>query len=190
MKIIVGAGHRPGGLLNLWRPISWMPAVMVLRDRIIEDAVDTGGTVEVLSGMDIGFGLMLAGAALMAKDQGYNVRLVAVPAYSTQFDAFHQNHAATNWYHKAMARADDVKFSRNQRPIDRKHAEHLQKERTQWMVEWALSHDNKVMLAAYNGKPGNETAHAVAYAERRNLEVENVFTDVIAVLGRSERAAG
>lgn len=182
-RIIAGAGHRPGGLGRLWRPIQWMPGVAFLRDRLERELA--GGPIEVVANLEPGFGLMLGCAALMLRNEGRSVRLVAAVPYAAQVLPYVKYEGIARWYHAMLMKADDRKFLFDGQAFDAAHGEGLQDACGRWMVDRADD-----VLVCWSGSKGSSTGRVVAHAAAVGKPCENVYQEVMAALHPARAKAG
>lgn len=172
MRTITAIGHGPGGLGGVWRPMAWMPAIEVVRARLTALAAED--PVRVVTTLEAGFPLMVAAAALLARDEGAPVTLEAVLAHPLPEDD-REPRAVFSWARRALARADAAKvlFPREPRnPLETRAATEE--------VGRALLAQADLVLACWNGRRGNRTWAALHRV--RGLEVENLYPEIARAL--------
>jgi hypothetical protein len=176
--IIATVGQGPRELGNLTRPKLWLPAVDLVRDRLVT-YVGNHGRLAVLSGMEQGWGLIVAAAALQAKDAGHPVGLTAVVPYPRQPERW-GNPAAAAWHARIRERCIEeahcgVSLLAIDPPVLDEDAEQLQLDAVRWMV----GRCDRVMTC-WDGQPG-PVASQIALAGTRR--VDYLYQDVLAALG-------
>ena len=77
MYTLCGSGHRPDKLGGHWNPIGFRPAIQQVQRILIDITQQHTGPVTVISGMALGFDMILAVAAIQARAAGSPIRLVA-----------------------------------------------------------------------------------------------------------------
>ena len=177
--VIVGSGHRPGRLGVSDNPATWRPAIEHLADLLAHFSVLAHGRLEVLSGMAEGFDLMLAGAALKARDEyRLGIRLVAAIPFENDTMAF-QHPVAKKWHAHIRERADHVHIASGQLWNFR--------DRNYWMADRPRTLGVPgICWAAYDGEPKGGTYQTVNRAKLNNLPVDTrLFRAVREQLGVS-----
>lgn len=164
--MIIGTGHRPERLGAEGNPDTWLPAVEYLQ-HAIEAMAAMGGPQVVVSGMAEGFDLMLAAAALRAKDAGLPVRLVAAVPFRGDVDRFKHDKAKL-WHARALQRADEIHVCSDRR-FD-------YKTRNFWMVTQPKHRGVPgILWSCWNGEGGSGTAQTYAMAKSVGLQIDNTF---------------
>jgi uncharacterized phage-like protein YoqJ len=174
MKTIAALGHRPGGLGHAWNPLQWMPAIDRLRERLSAEARQQ--PLRVIVGMGQGFDLMVACAALMARDEGWPITLVAALPHAGQTEAWTQE-PLRRWHERLLARADAVRcFGPDQALTDAAlRASYHQRDR--WLLEQADE-----ILACWSGTPRSTTGQRLAAAREAGKPIANCYDEVMAAL--------
>lgn len=182
MLTIVGAGHKPRGLGNTWEPRAWMPAVEVLRARIAEAAAL--GAVRVVSDLEPGYGLMLAAAALLARDEGLPVELVAAVLCYTAEDDWGADvwaKRAAAWYRRILARGDvGIHLEIDRAPTCKLHWDQARGMRRAWMLGQA---DTAWVCWDERPRSKSDVAPFVRAARGRGIETLNVYGEIAEALG-------
>ncbi|HEY9720652.1 MAG TPA: SLOG family protein [Oscillatoriaceae cyanobacterium] len=168
MITIAGTGHRPDKLGEIWYPGKWTPAIAVIKQKLAH----YGHALRVISGMMIGFDLMLAEACAELKAEGVPVRWVAALAYEGQEEAWHHDAAvATEWYRKLLQLADERVV------VSRECTREAFELRARWMVEEA-----NAVLACWDGSPGG-TGATLELARAESKPVVNIYPEIRQALG-------
>jgi hypothetical protein len=169
--------------LNRWDPDNWVFAIEWLARWL----ASWDRPVTIVSGMALGFDLILAIAAIRARDEmGADVRLVAaVPFEGQERKWVRENPKAVAAYKAAWARADEVFVlfpDDKNRALNRCNC---------WMVD-----QSEHVLAFWNGlgvpyAPGNGgTAHCVDYAISRFRPITNLHAPFSEIFRRHDEFTG
>lgn len=168
MITIAGAGHRPDKLGEIWSPGRWTPAIAVIKHKLAA----YGHELRVISGMMVGFDLMLAEACAELKSEGAPIRWVAALAYEGQEEAWHHDAAgATEWYEK-LARLADERVA-----VSREATREAFELRGRWMVQEA-----NALLVCWDGSSGG-TGTTVELARADGKPVVNIYNEIRQALG-------
>lgn len=161
MVVLAATGHRPDKLGGAWDPRGFLPVIGRLRDDLVRRAVVD--ELEIVSGMALGWDTIVAAAAVMARDSGARVRLVAAVPFVGQESKW-SDVTSLRWYARLLDVADDVVVV-----SPGGYERWKMMARNRWMVDRADR-----VLACWNGTPGG-TAHCVGYARLVNVPVVNVY---------------
>jgi hypothetical protein len=174
MRIVAAIGEGPGGLGGLWRPRAWMPAIESIQAVLVGWAAE--GPLCVRSTLEAGFPLMVAAAALRARDAGLPVQLEVVLPHPLP-DEGQEPRTILAWARRALARADahQVLFAR---PARARHEHAALRQET----ERALLADGATALACWNGRRGSRTWQALEHAQRLGRPVEHLYPVVAQAL--------
>ncbi|MEB3197992.1 MAG: hypothetical protein VKP62_12395 [Candidatus Sericytochromatia bacterium] len=175
MRVWAVAGQGPSSLGGIWRPLAWMPAIDVIRDRLAAEA--QAGPLTVRTTLEAGFPLMAAAACLIGRDAGLPLKLEVVVPFPLP-DTVEEPRAVHEWAQRALARADarQTLFARPPRSRPEVAAVRQETERT-------LLGGAELVLACWNGRPGNRTWAMLQTAHVRGLPVSNLFPQIAAALG-------
>lgn len=168
MRTIAAIGHGPGGLGGSWRPMAWMPAIEAIRARLTALAAD--GPVRVVTTLDAGFPLMVAAAALLARDEGSPVTLVTVLAHPLP-EEDREPRAVYSWARRAHVRADERRVLFPREPRSRLETQAAVVETSRQLFEQA-----DLVLACWNGRRGNRTWTALQRSG--GVPVENMWPEI------------
>lgn len=109
--VVAATGHRPDKLWNTWDPDKWMPMIQVAKaflfDRMEKAVLADYDGLHVISGMALGWDMIVAAAALMLRNEGHPIYLEAAVPFKGQ-DAIWRNDKARRWYARALETADMV----------------------------------------------------------------------------------
>ena len=169
MRTIAAIGHGPGGLGGAWRPMAWMPAIETIRARLAALAAE--GPLRVHTTLDAGFPLMVAAAALLARDEGAPITLVAVLPHPLPAEEDREPRAIYSWARRALARADERHVLFPREPRHRLEAQAATQETAR-----QLFGDADLVLACWNGRRGNRTWSALQ--RTGGLPVENLWPEI------------
>ena len=158
---IAGTGHRPN---KLWGYDLNHPMYIRLREGIVNYIIKLAKTneqINVISGMALGFDTVLAQSALIARQHGYNIKLIcAIPC---------ANHSA-KWHGSSVSEwnritnlADTVHYVSSE-PYNNS----CMQNRNIYMVN-----NCNILLALWNGTPGG-TANCVSYAKSQNKQIVKI----------------
>jgi uncharacterized phage-like protein YoqJ len=176
-----GTGHRPDGVVIPRDPDDWLPAIVWLRDQIAEAICPWVGPedpVTIISGMAIGFDMMLAVAALMCRDDlGLPVRLVTACPFQGQEKKWTDKQK--EWYFSILEQADQVVWV-SEPPYE---AIKLLR-RNVWMVD-----HSKYVVAMYDGSLTGGTYHCYNYAREQGFLVQgrifNLYEHMVPLLRKA-----
>ena len=165
MYTLCGTGHRPDKLGSHWNPIGFRPAIRAVQHLISDMSTTETGGITVISGMALGFDMILAVAAIQAREAGNPIRLVA----AVPFEGHHArwtDRTARLWYQQILEDADEQQIV-----CPGPYAAWKLKQRNRWMVD-----RSQHVLACWSGAPGG-TANCLAYARSRRppIAITNIF---------------
>lgn len=183
--LVVGIGHRPGGLGGAWHPRQWSAAIEVLRARVAF-LVEHVGPVCVMTTARPGFELMLASAALLAKDEGMPVALrCAVPYRGWGRMHDFRSADARRWYEGVIKRPDvDVSEMIALWKFDADELRAAERESRRLLIPGA-----HLALACWNGRAGNETAEDLAFTASLGVPTVDVYPQIAKALRLTSAAS-
>lgn len=185
--VVACTGHRPDGLGITYDLRTWVPMIRRLMLAYWIPLSVTHSQVTVISGMALGWDLMVADAALDARDAGFPVKLVCAVPFAGQEKKWRSQDTIT-WYHNILDQADEVVtvspggFSAAKMQI-----------RNQWMVDTAFDAQGMV-LAAWNGSPGGtgncmQYALAKRYEDGSKMHIHNAWLEFFGPAGVARQSA-
>ena len=102
---IAATGHRPSKLGGHWNPTAYLPVIERLARHFILKA--QAEQLEIISGMALGWDMIVAAAAIIAKDQGATLTLTCALPFEGQHKRW-TDQTSLAWYWRLRARADSV----------------------------------------------------------------------------------
>ena len=180
MRTIAAIGHDAYELAGLWRPTMWMPAIDVIRAELIH--ASRLDSVTLLSNLEAGFPLMAACAALLARDAGHPIRLVAAVPFLGHEQEW-EDPSVVSWYQRALERADDSALFAPRPPRSIHERMGIFSENANNLVR-----ESDMILACWNGTRKCRTARAMTYANEHQRDVRNVYPEVARALGIKARS--
>jgi uncharacterized phage-like protein YoqJ len=158
---IAATGHRPSKLGGHWNPTAYLPVIERLARHFILKA--QAEQLEIISGMALGWDMIVAAAAIIAKDQGANLTLTCALPFEGQHKRW-TDATSLAWYWRLRARADSVVVV-SEGGYDR----HKMLKRNEYMVAHA-----DLLLACWDGSEGG-TGHCVRYAQLHGVRTINLY---------------
>jgi uncharacterized phage-like protein YoqJ len=163
MITIAVTGHRPSKLGGHWDPRLYLPVIERLARHLEEKA--KAEPITLISGMALGWDMIAAAAAVIAKDRGAPITLICAVPFEGQHKRW-TDATSVAWYWRLRERADKVVVV-SKGGYDRT----LMLKRNEWMVEQA-----DMVLACWDGSDGG-TGHCVHYAQMHGRKVVNVYAN-------------
>jgi uncharacterized phage-like protein YoqJ len=160
MITIAATGHRGDKLGDMWLPYDREDVLVRLMGDFIRRAEQEPLTI--ISGMALGWDLLVAGAAIKARDRGAPIAVHAYIPFKGQDLRWNERSRAT--YHEIRNRCDAERIIS---PGD--YSFYKMQLRNMAMVDAA-----DLVLACWNGTPGG-TSNCIWYAERTGVRVVNVY---------------
>lgn len=166
---VCGTGHRPDKLGQHWNPEGFRPAIKVLH-RIVGRLVAQHGPLEVVSGMALGFDMILAKAATELRTAGLPITLTLALPFVGQ-EVRWTDQTALRWYRQLREAADrEVIVSEGG------YSAYKLELRNRWMID-----RSQLVLACWNGASGG-TANGVRYARQRGVPIEHIYDQISVVV--------
>lgn len=150
---ICGTGHRPQHVQNFGT------AKDDIKKFISENNVD-----KVISGMALGFDIILAEAVLELKEQGANIILEAAVPCREQDKLWRKEDKEK--YQYILSKCDIVTILQQEYTID------CLNKRNQYMVD-----NSDIVLAYWNGKQNGGTYNCIKYAESKHKKIINIYKE-------------
>lgn len=128
---------------------------------LIED-ICNGRSVDFYTGGAVGFDTIAALCVLVAQDGGADVRLHLILPCRAQTRGW--SVADRGKYDYIMSRASSVTY------VSDDYTQSCMQERNRALVD-----ASDICVAYYNGMPNGGTAYTVRYAQKRGVEVKNIY---------------
>jgi uncharacterized phage-like protein YoqJ len=161
MVTLAFTGHRGDKLGGIWLPSQGPDVVALLVDDLVRRALVSDG-LTVISGMALGWDMLVAQAAVAASDFGAPVRVIGAVPFRGQDQRWPE--ASRRCWHALCDHLDEVVVV-----SDGGYSPATMQRRNEWMVDRCDR-----LVACWNGSPGG-TANCVRYAEQVGKPVVNVY---------------
>ena len=172
--VLCGTGHRPNKLYNLYDPGLYSRAVRWLAGYLIMIHKATAKKLVVISGMALGFDMVIALAAILAREMGYPVYLVCAVPCPGQTSKW-RNKNTIRWYNDIISKANWVETVVPDAKTDAECIAAMDT-RNRWMVN-----RSEMVIECWNGSPGG-TKNCRDYAVGMGRPIVNVFPQIIELL--------
>lgn len=160
MYRIAATGHRPNKLYgyNLHHP-GYYALGRLMRD-FLRQRLEQYGPVECISGMALGVDQLYALVALKLRDEGNDIRVIAMMPCRNQ----NAKWASDEYWRNILSRADESLIV-----TDAPYTPACMQVRNRAMVDRADE-----IMAVHNGSPGG-TMNCLRYAETKGRKITNIF---------------